>query len=59
MAMEYFVIASTFSGFHVYRVSWVMIAGEEVMAERELDNPEDLFVVALKKGNLATYHTNC
>ena len=44
-----FALSSAIRGFHVYRHSWTPYIGEYLQAEREHDNSEDRFAVAVVK----------
>ena len=44
-----FTFSSAIRGFHIYRHSWTPNIGEHLQAEREHDNSEDRFAVAVVK----------
>ena len=48
------MLESDVRGFHVYRAAWIPVLGEELTAEREPGNSEDLF--ALKRGGETVGH---
>ena len=48
------MLESDVRGFHVYRAAWTPVLGEELTAEREPGNLENLF--ALKRGGETVGH---
>ena len=42
-----FSFPSAICGFHVYKDSWNPYIGQQLQTERELDNPDDTFAVAV------------
>ena len=50
------MLESAVRGFHVYRADWTPVLGEQLIAVREPDNPEDGFAVSLKKGERTVGH---
>ena len=43
-------------GYHCYSDIWDAALGEQLQCERELDNPQDLFVVAVTKTGVVVGH---
>ena len=46
-ASSTFTFTAAIRGFHVYRHSWIPRIGQQLNTERETDNPEDRFAIAV------------
>ena len=49
-------VTSYIRGFHAYKDVWDPFVGETLTLERELDNPRDVFSVAVKKNGAVVGH---
>lgn len=47
---------SVVRGYHVYRVVWTPVVGEELSTQQEHGNPEDLYAVAIIKSDTTVGH---
>ena len=54
--MTSLTISSYVRGYHAYKESWEPFSGEVLPLEREPDNPEDRFAVAIKKRGQVVGH---
>ena len=47
-----FSVPSYIRGYHVYKDVWSPLAGEVLPLERELDNPDDVHAVVIKRAGV-------